>query len=94
MLHCVISSHFNLKVAGTLRYAELKPDVPASKFPQKTKSAESKAGIEATLETHLSKQSKITPGHDSRSASTVFKESDEFSDLDIDDKDLIAAGMF
>ena len=83
----------NHREAGTLRSAELKVQIPASAFP----SAITTSPISARL-TRIAQDVSMSTGRSKNVASnsnrvTRLKYDEEFPDDDIDDLDLLAAGM-
>ena len=83
----------NQPKAGTLRYAELKPQISASAFPSTSTASPigprpTRIAQDVNISTGHSKNVAFIGGHAAR-----LKLDEEFPDDDIDDRDLLAAGM-
>ena len=78
-----------MDLAGTLRHAELKPELPASVFPQNT-AHDDMSDEEGTQPRAISNQN---PGPQRRERKVQTTRDDEFDDGDLDDEDMVNAGI-
>ncbi len=77
--------------AGTLRYAELKPGLPASAFPPKPRAISTADSGRARLNMNISRRrSRNDTANDSRYDQS--RDEDGFFDDEIGDEDMLAAG--
>ena len=74
-----------------MRYAELKPELPASIFPQRAPNQEKHHGASSTIRDNAN-GTKNQWKRGNESISTQRAQYDDFADDEIDDQDLIIVG--
>ena len=87
---CVI---LTLKIAGTMRYAKLQPSLPDSLFPAKITLQPSDVGQKLIEAQANASRIRATSAARTIAPSNNIDDQDEFTDDDINDGDMIEAGI-
>ena len=82
------------KPAGTMRFAELQPNLPSSLFPTLMQSPKVQGDSNSTSKSMGMNISRRRTQTDFRTAREAFSEDDEFLDAEIDDHDMLVAGKY